>query len=274
MKLSPYCKIYPSREDPDYCILFLTKNAAKVQVPASLISDIENQQLSEEEQTSLRELGFLVDDIEGERSEMLAHMEELNALNKSFYAKVIMNLDCNLACKYCFEGTRKGKLYMTRDTADLLVGFIEKNLAPDREEINVTFYGGEPLLSSGLIRHISERLNTVAASNGLKYGFMLITNGTLLTPKIVNKLKPLGLRGASVTLDGPADVHDIFRPFASGSGSFDAIFGNLRDVCGMTSIQVGGNYTQDNYMEFPRLLDYFIDNNLTPDRLSDVRLTR
>src|SRR5271169_1107400 len=114
MKLSTYCKIYPSKEDPDNsCILFLTKNAAKIQVPASIIRDIESQHLSADEQAPLRRLGFLVDDVEQERSGMRVLMEELDSINKSFYAKVVLNLDCNLACKYCFEGTRKGKFFMS-----------------------------------------------------------------------------------------------------------------------------------------------------------------
>lgn len=270
MKLSPYCKIYPS-EDTGSCILFLTMNAAKIRVPSSIISEIENHSLPEDEQAELCKLGFLIDNAEREKAATLAHMVELNAINRSFYAKVVMNLDCNLACKYCFEGTRKGKLYMSQETADSLVEFIDKSLPPDKKEINITFYGGEPMLSSGLIQHISERLNTVAESKGLKYGFILMTNGTLLTPRTVDKLRTLGLRGVSVTLDGPAEVHNRYRPFISGKGSFDAIFRNLHDICGMTNIQIGGNYTQDNYLDFPRLLDYLMENELMPDRISDVQ---
>ncbi len=55
-KLSTYCKIYPSKDDPDNSyILFSTKNAAKISVPASIIRDIENQHLSENEQTTASE---------------------------------------------------------------------------------------------------------------------------------------------------------------------------------------------------------------------------
>jgi uncharacterized protein len=271
MKLSTYCKIYPSGDDPDSRILFLTKNAAKIQAPASLIDDIEKQQLSEEEMTDLREMGFLVDDAEAEKAEMLGFMERLNSMNKLFHAKVVMNLDCNLACIYCFEGTRKGKLYMAQETGDLLVEFIKKKVLPHKEEISLTFYGGEPLLSSGFIRRIAEQLKTLADAAGVKFSFALITNGTLLTPRVVDELKPLGLRLASVTLDGPGEVHDKYRPFTSGKGSFDTIFRNLKDVCDTISIQIGGNYTEGNYREFPRLLDYLIENGLTPERISDVQ---
>jgi uncharacterized protein len=267
-----YCKIYPSIEDPDNsCILFSTKNAAKIRVPASIIRDIESQHLSENEQTQLRKLGFLVDDAEQERAEMLALMEELDAVKKSVYAKVVLNLDCNLACRYCFEGTRKGKFYMTEETVNDLIGFIMNRSQQHREEIRITYYGGEPLLSSGLILDISRRLKAIADTEGLKHTFSLVTNGTLLTRDLVAKLKPLGLIDASVTVDGPSDVHDKYRPFRSGNGSFDTILGNIKDVCDIIPVQIGGNYTKENFKRFPLLLDYLMAEGLIPDRVGNVQ---
>jgi uncharacterized protein len=66
-------------------------------------------------------------------------------------------------------------------------------------------------------------------------------------------------------------VHDAFRPFRSGAGSFETIVRNIEDVCGLISVQIGGNYTQDNYREFPRLLDYLLDNGLTPDKIPFIK---
>jgi uncharacterized protein len=72
------------------------------------------------------DLGFLCEDPETERREMLGFIDDLNAISRTFAAKVVMNLDCNLACRYCFEGQRKGRLFMARETADLFVGFVGK----------------------------------------------------------------------------------------------------------------------------------------------------
>jgi uncharacterized protein len=201
--------------------------------------------------------------------------------NKKFKAIVVLNLDCNLACKYCFEGSRKGKFYMTREMADLFVKFVRERLLKSPtlakggeggffEEIKFTFYGGEPLLSTELILYISEKLKALAEAGGIKYSFSLITNGTLLSPAVVRKLKPFGLTSADITVDGPRNVHDRFRPFKSGKGSFDAIIKNAKNVCDMIDIHVGGNFTKENYIEFPYLLDYLIDNGLSPDRISSV----
>src|SRR3990172_4714511 len=126
MILSRFCKIYPHHEDPDSLILFSTKTASIICVPVSLLEDIHGSSISPEEEKTLSDLGFLVKGLDEEKADMTAFMNELNLLNREFRATVVMNLDCNLACRYCFEGTRKGKHYMSRETADEFVGFVEK----------------------------------------------------------------------------------------------------------------------------------------------------
>ncbi len=260
-----------------------------------MLENIEKCNISEEEKETLIKLGFLVNDTDTEKAKMLGFMDELNAINKTFQAILVVNLDCNLACKYCFEGSRKGKFYMTRETADLFIDFVKErylsinghsgqktlNSNPPSpsfskmgkggfDEIKITFYGGEPLLGTELIIYISERLKSLAEASGKKYSFSLITNGTLLTPDVVMELMPFGLTSADITLDGPKNIHDIFRPFKSGRGSFDTIVRNVKDICGLINIHIGGNFTEENYIEFPYLLDYLIVNGLTPDKISSV----
>jgi uncharacterized protein len=285
MILSTYCKIYPYRDNS--VLLFSTKKASKILIPKSMLKDIKKDNISEEEKETLVELGFLVNSAEEEKKEMLGFMDEINAVNKTFSAILVMNLDCNLACKYCFEGNRKGRFYLTRETADLFIDFVKNNVFSNKEEIKITFYGGEPLLSTELIIYISERLKALTnvsptshlytplhpsqEGNKLIFSISLITNGTLLTPDVMGRLKPLGLKNASVTLDGPKEVHDMFRPFKSGKGTFDLIIRNIKDVCDMINVQIGGNFTKENYHQFPCLLDYLMDNGLTPDKISHVK---
>jgi uncharacterized protein len=92
----------------------------------------------------------------------------------------------------------------------------------------------------------------------------------MLTGKVAEELAALGLKGAKVTLDGPPECHDAWRPFVSGKGSFDVILKNIKEVCDLIKVQTGGNYSSDNFREFPLLLDLFMAEGLTPDRLSAV----
>ncbi len=270
MKLSKYSCIYADACDQDSAILFSTKRASAVQIDRSILTDLEKGQVSGEDRQTLIDLGFLVANHEEERQEMLRYIDELNEIDPKLSVIVALNMDCNLACTYCFEGSRKGKHYMSPETADHVIHFIERNQT-GRELLNVTFYGGEPLLSAGLIASMAERLKTIAAKKGLEFMFQLVTNGTLLTPEMASRLKPFGLKEASVTVDGCESSHNLARPFKSGSGSFTQIIENLKAVCGMIDINVGGNFTEANYREFPELLDYMLANGITPEKILSVK---
>jgi uncharacterized protein len=271
MPLSRYTHISASASDSDSKVLFCTKNSSTILVPSVLIEDMEKDGLTAEEKQSLADLGFLVSSHDEEKQEMLGFIEELNALNRSMKYVVVLNLDCNLGCKYCFEGKRKGRHFLSDEVEARFIAFVKRSDFSNKDGIEITFYGGEPLLSIPRIESISLKVRSFAEKKGLTYGFSLVTNGTLLTAEAVGRLAPLGLIGAKVTLDGPKEVHDSFRPFRNGAGSFDIIVRNIDDVCDRVRIQIGGNYTRKQYREFPRLLDHLLERGITPARLPEVK---
>ncbi len=88
---------------------------------------------------------------------------EANRLSAKFTAQVVLNLDCNLACTYCYEGGMKGRHYMSPETARLLAEMVERDAYIARGKgVELSFYGGEPLMSLDLIVSLSERLKTAA----------------------------------------------------------------------------------------------------------------
>jgi uncharacterized protein len=278
MKLTKYLKTFNQEDEEGSLVLISTKKGSIISVPGTMLADIQSGAISEEERLIVADLGFLTESSAAEQKEMLGFIDELNEISRTLAIKLVMNLDCNLACQYCFEGQRKGKYYMTQDVADRFVEFVRKWVArlegrTGEEKIIITFYGGEPLLSIDLIVYISEKIKNLAKENDIEYLTYMVTNGTLLTPLVVERLMPLGFGGAVVTLDGPREMHDRFRPFVSGRGSFDAIVKNLSVVCDMVDLQIGGNYMEDNYRAFPLLLDYMLQNGLTPDKVASVRFS-
>jgi uncharacterized protein len=271
MELSKYSKFYPSPQSPDFVIAYSTQNAAAALIPSELIDDIAKGNLSREEREVLSDLGILVPNRKEEKNAIQGFIKELNDLDKTFKFIVVLNLDCNLACKYCFEGKRKGKFFLSDETADRFIDFVKRSDLSGKESIKIVFYGGEPLLSLERIVSISNAMRVFTQERGLHYSFTLVTNGTLLTPSVVQRLKPLGLRGVKITLDGPKDIHDLYRPFRSGTGSFETILRNIKDVCDLTFVQIGGNYTQEHFREFPRLLDDLAASGLTPDKVPLIK---
>lgn len=270
MHLSRYLKQYLCRDNPDRVLLFSTRRLSKAIVPLSVLRSLEEGTLSPESIATLTRLGFLVPDSDAERREMLTVMTDAEERIKKAFLMAVMNLDCNLACTYCYEGKQRGRHYMSTETADLLVKYCEENYLQKGKDLTIDFYGGEPLLSLDLIKSISLRLQASAEKAGTGYAFTLVTNGTLLTTAVAAELVPLGLKSARITLDGPRENHDSYRPFTSGKGSFDLITKNLLDVCEIIKMGIGGNFTQDNYREFPRLLDELSALGLTPDKVANV----
>jgi uncharacterized protein len=270
MELSRYVKLYPSVENPDSVLIYSTLRGSKVTVTSALVEKILSGEVTGVELETLVRLGILVEDAAAEKEQLRSIFELSNRHGRRFTALVTLNLDCNLACCYCYEDHFRGQTYMSEATADMLVHTLLAGKMTADKDIQLDFYGGEALLSVPLIRRISAPLLQAAADRGTTFSFNLVTNGTLLNRRIVDELLPLGLVGAKITLDGPPDIHDRQRPFASGNGSFAAIANNLKEVCDLLQIQVGGNFSVDNYRRFPELLDILIKEGITPDKLKMV----
>lgn len=271
MQLSRYIKTYTYEGDPDYLVLYSTRRASTILLPKTALEQIEKGELEPSDQEVLFDLGFLVSDRDEEKREMLGLIDDINRRAGRFNAMVVMNLDCNLRCTYCYEGNMKGKHYMSSETLGLLADFLEKHALSQGKDVHIDFYGGEPLLSFPDIKRVSETMKSLVEGRGLTYSFNLVTNGTLLTQARAKELAALGMKSAKITLDGPKDNHNAFRPFKSGSGTFETIVKNIKEVYDILGIQIGGNYTEENYRSFPELLDYLISEGLSPEKFLIVK---
>lgn len=113
---------------------------------------------------------------------------------------------CNLACQHCYaykEGDYSEELSLEQmyKTIDDL-----KELQP----YLIVYGGGEPLVRNDFIE-IIKRTKEV-----LKCRIKILTNGTLLTPEIIKKIKPY-VDFIQISLDGMEQNHDYLRGHA---GSF------------------------------------------------------
>lgn len=271
MHLSHYLKIYPWAASADQLLLFSTKKASKVLLARQTLHSIQAGRISPADEALLSGLGMLVADPEAEKRTMQGLLDDLNQTHADLNVTVVLNFDCNFACIYCYEGDMKGRLYMSEQTAEQLVAFIKRKFTAGKKNLVVDFYGGEPLLSTGLIVALSQELKNFAEGRGAAYRFSLITNGALLKPKVAEQLAALGCDHVKITLDGPPEVHDRYRPFRSGAGSFDVIINNIRETCDLLSIGIGGNFDRTTWRQFPRLLDRLEKEGLTPDKIAAVK---
>lgn len=133
---------------------------------------------------------------------------------------------CNLSCHYCFEDIPTRGCSMTRKTADKIIEKITTlNLA---ENIVVEFSGGEPFLNFPILKYLVDRIANINFPRGSAKDvtFTVQSNGTVMTHEIAEFLRTRDMT-IGISLDGPANVHDRNRIFASGKGSWDVIMRNL-----------------------------------------------
>jgi uncharacterized protein len=130
---------------------------------------------------------------------------------------------CNLACGYCyaargnFAGAQAGPMdWLTaRAAIDRLLDSADPN-AP----ITIGFLGGEPFVNRRLIHRAVAHATSTAIRRGLDVRFSVTTNGTLLDSDDVILLQTHPF-AVTVSLDGPAGIHDQQRPrYGVGSGSW------------------------------------------------------
>jgi uncharacterized protein len=272
MHLSRYLKSWPFSEEPGLRLLYSTKNTAVILLPDEAYEKLLQGEVEPEYRETLTDIGMLVAEPHREQEEVFSMLEAMNRLDPVVNASVILGMGCNFDCVYCYEGSQKGDLVMNDATCDQVIAFIkERFISGAKQKLTLDFYGGEPLLYTRQLKYIAGPLQKFVEEEGGAFQCNMVTNGSLLTARNVEALLPLGLYSVKVTVDGPAAVHNVFRPFKSGASSFEIILENIKACCDLVKINIGGNYTAANYHEFPPLLDYLAGQGLTPDKLGSVQ---
>ena len=273
MPLSCYMTSYTDPDHPGFVLLYSTRKGSVVRITEELLATARDGSLSDSDRGTLRRLELWVDDPLAERETMTNLIDLATSRSDKFIATVVLTLDCNLACPYCFEDHFRGTHAMSEETARLLVEYITREQIQLGRDVEIRFYGGEPLMAIPRLKEIADAVQGAATSAGTEFSCSLVTNATLLTRAVVEELLPFGLRSAQITLDGPAEIHDLQRPFVSGEGSFQIIVYKLRAVYDLITLKPGGNFTEENYREFPAMLDALLEAGINPAKLGPVQFS-
>lgn len=151
--------------------------------------------------------------------------------------------NCNLRCKYCvysggYSSRGHSSKMMNYEIAKKGIDFLA-NHSSDMQELSVGFYGGEPLICFPLIKKVVEYSKKKLEEK--KVLFHISTNATLFNEEILTFLQKNKF-SVLISLDGPKEIHDQNRKFATGGGTFDTIIGHI-------------SYIKNNYHElYSRIL--------------------
>lgn len=158
--------------------------------------------------------------------------------------------DCNLACRYCFaeEGEYHGRrALMSFEVGKKALDFLVAN-SGNRVNLEVDFFGGEPLMNWDVVKQLVEYGRSLEKSNNKKFRFTLTTNGILLNDEILEFVnKEMG--NIVLSIDGRKEINDKMRPFRGGQGSYDIIvpkFQKLAESRDQFNYYVRGTFTHNN----------------------------
>jgi uncharacterized protein len=231
------------------------------------LGDANESDLSADEREAARTLaehGFVVPSRADERQRLETFFHDVREGDDELRVTVLTTLQCNFACDYCIQGDHgdynKSAAKMTLEQATRVVDWVEARLDAVRPSSFVlTFFGGEPLLNLPVMYFLAERLWASSQARAVEMKISVITNGLLLTPEVVDRLLPYGLRGVKITLDGDRDTHNRMRPLRGGQGTFDKIVANIRRIAGKCAISLGGNFDETTVASYPALLDFLAE---------------
>ncbi|EES50846.1 thioether cross-link-forming SCIFF peptide maturase [Clostridium botulinum] len=173
--------------------------------------------------------------------------------DRDYIKAVCLNIihGCNLRCKYCFadEGEYHGhKGVMSLDVAKKAIDYVVKRSGP-RKNIEIDLFGGEPTMIMDTIKDIIKYARDNEKKWNKNIRFTMTTNATLLNPEMMDFMdKEMG--NIILSLDGRKCINDNVRIKADGSGSYDDIIPNIKEMIkrrtkGKT-FYVRGTFTRNN----------------------------
>jgi uncharacterized protein len=179
---------------------------------------------------------------------------------------------CNLRCTYCYEVGNSfhdtARMMSFANAKEILDAFFERN--GGREDLCVTFFGGEPLLNHRLVRQVVEYSHERGAALGKKVTYTITTNATLMTEEIADFLVKYQV-GVMVSLDGEKEANDRYRVDREGHGTHDRAVAGIKllldkqNRAGVRPLRIRATMTAEN-IDRRAIVDYFRS-------LGNVRLT-
>lgn len=209
--------------------------------------------------------GLLVEASTDELAAALTQYDDRRHATDTMSVVITPTLSCNMSCFYCYQDRESTERLSTGD-AGAIVGFIGERLAANGR-LDVTWFGGEPLLALPFVTAVSRELIALAAARGASYGARVISNCYHLDEAAIAMLEQCAVDRIQVTFDGPQQIHDRVRrslDAAAGSrtGSFARIVDNLRQACRHFTIVARVNVTERNVDRVPELIDQLAEAGL------------
>ena len=100
---------------------------------------------------------------------------------------ILPNYTCNFNCVYCYSAAGRSNRQIDFEDIRKLVDYLFNSEKKQKNPYIINFSGGgEPLLSFPIIRKTIEYIKSSNKGKAYKYSIGLVTNGSLITPEIID----------------------------------------------------------------------------------------
>ena len=263
LRTSFYNVIVPHTQEG--AILFNSLSGALFRVSTQMLPRLQTafsgnlSSLSDEEIETLLINRFLIDEDTDELTLLKARNWLGRMRGSDFTLSILLTLDCNFACRYCFEQRRAE--HLGQDTEQRIYRFVAEK-ARRCDLFSVDWYGGEPLTQWTSLRRMNDRISHICKAVNCEYEVSITTNGYLLRRDIVEYLRQFRVSHLQITLDGPPEVHDRLRPTRSGEGTFSRILQNIQHAAEYLPITIRINTLEENIQAVGQLIEVLEDAGL------------
>lgn len=222
----------------------------------NFINNINRESYTAEEIRLCKDLmdkGIIID----EQIDELKTLEYLE--NKAWYQEKIYRLTifatntCNFRCSYCTQEHETSNL--GDDVISKIYGVIEA-LSQKYEVLQITWFGGEPLLMYSKIKEIIEKAIKICEAKGCELVNNFVTNGYLLNEVRIEELRRLHTETMQITVDSCPEIHNKQRPLINGNGTYQEILNNIKlALASQINVVLRINIDADSYKYPLTILD-------------------
>lgn len=207
----------------------------------------------EDERDVLKRKCFVCENQEDDFLLYRSKIQQLREQRQYMHLTIAPTMNCCFKCYYCFEH-QKYNTYINEECLDAIIQYILKQ--KELEKINLTWFGGEPLMAQPQIKMFHEKLieNKIDISNT-----NIITTGYHIDKDTLSLFKYIGLSSIQITLDGSKEEHNRIKHFSGCDDVFERIMENISLVLNDAPnihVSIRVNITRHNMNSFPEIFNF------------------
>lgn len=199
-----------------------------------------------------------------------AWYSQISALMRAYKRKrgirgytILPTFGCNARCVYCYEEGMK-QVTMAPDTVEQVIRYIVQTR--EGEKINLSWFGGEPLLGEKTIDRICEGMREA----GLEYTSGMTSNGSLITQETVAKMvDDWKLTHVQISMDGAEQDYVSRKRYCLDRDHYHRVLNavSLMSAAGIR-VTIRCNVDEGNWNRIPRFLSDLRENVRPKDKVS------